>query len=253
MIWDQLTTVELDGLARTTPVVLPVAATEQHGPHLPLATDRLITEHFARRLGDELDLDVLVLPCISVGCSEHHLGFPGTLSVRHETLFGQLGDTLESVARHGFTNLVVLNGHGGNGAATQVFVESFGHRHPGCRVVASSWWRLAGQELGGITETGPGGVGHACEFETSLMLHFAPELVRTGKIAPGGNAATFDWAEGDMLRSSRASLYRDFREMTGGLGVYGDPTAASAEKGRSIEAAVLAELTGLVRSLAAAG
>jgi creatinine amidohydrolase len=248
MIWDELTSGELDRVLRETPVVLPIAATEQHGPHLPVATDRLIVERFAARLSEQLGEQVLVLPVVSVGCSEHHLGFAGTLSVRHETLLRQLDDVLTSVAGHGFTNLVLLNGHGGNSATVQVTVEAFGHRHPLCRVVGTSWWRLAGPELAGLNESGPGGVGHACEFETALLLHFAPQRVRSEAIAPRANRSTFPWAEADMLRGARASLYRDFRDMTEN-GVYGDPSAASAEKGMAIERAVLSSLVELVASL----
>src|SRR5690606_6905610 len=140
------------------------------------------------------------------------------------------------------------NGHGGNAAANQVVLESFGARHPGCRVVTTSWWRVASERLADITETGPGGVGHACEFETSLLLHFAPRLVRTGKVGPGGNRPTFPWSTGDMLRGSAASLYRSFEESTEG-GVFGDPTAASAAKGSAIEEAVVETMSAVITSL----
>ena len=75
MIWDTLTSPQFAALPKTVPVVLPLAATEQHGPHLPLATDRLIAEHFTVRLDAELSENVLILPTVSVGCSEHHLRF----------------------------------------------------------------------------------------------------------------------------------------------------------------------------------
>jgi hypothetical protein len=84
VIWQSLTSKALARLDRSIPVVLPVAAVEQHGPHLPLATDRLIAEHFCRELDRELPDRVLILPTVAVGCSQHHMDFPGTLSVSHD-------------------------------------------------------------------------------------------------------------------------------------------------------------------------
>lgn len=248
MIWDELTSPELAGLDRGTPVVLPVAATEQHGPHLPLATDRLIAEHFVGRLEETLSARVLILPTVAVGCSEHHMDFCGSLTLTHEHFAAQVLDVLGSVASHGFTNLVLFNAHGGNIAVTGVILETFGRRHPECQVVTMTWWHLAADALLGISETGPGGVGHACEFETSLMLHIAPQLVRLDALPENGLQPTYSWAESDMLRRGAASLYRPFRTMTTN-GVVGEPRAASAEKGARISEVVVEKAREVVASL----
>lgn len=248
MIWDQLTSPQIKTLSRTIPVVLPIAATEQHGPHLPLATDHIIGRHFAHKLHEQLPEQVLILPALPVGCSEHHMAFVGTLTFSHHTFATMIVEILASVAAHGFTNLVILNAHGGNQAIGQVALEMFGARYPECRVVMATWWRLASQALLDITETGPGGVGHACEFETSLLLHIAPELVQREQITAGGNQPTFEWAEADMLRGANASLFRAMDVMTTN-GVYGDPTAASAAKGAEVEAAVIQALKAMILSL----
>lgn len=247
MIWEQLTSPQIKALSRTIPVVLPIAATEQHGPHLPLATDHIIGRYFAHKLHEHLPEQVLILPALPVGCSEHHMAFAGTLTFSHVTFATMIVEILTSVAAHGFTNLVILNAHGGNQAIGQVALEMFGARHPECHVVMATWWRLASQALFDITETGPGGVGHACEFETSLLLHIAPELVQQDQVSQGGNQATFEWAEGDMLRGASASLFRSMDAMTTN-GVYGDPTAASAAKGARIEAAVMQALEAIILS-----
>lgn len=248
MIWDLLTSTQLAAVSTRVPVVLPLAATEQHGPHLPLATDRLIVERFCALLDRELTDRVLILPAVAVGCSEHHMDFSGSLSLRHDTFKQQVLDLLASVTTHGFTNLMLFNGHGGNVAIAQVVAEIFGRRNPEVTVVMSSWWQLAAADLLHITDTGPGGVGHACEFETSLMLAHIPEFVDRSAINKGDYRPTYDWAEGDLLRGRSAVLYRTFGQMTSN-GVYGDPTAASAEKGRRIEEVVLAALTRLIHSL----
>ncbi|MEM8890890.1 MAG: creatininase family protein [Bacteroidota bacterium] len=248
MYWDQLTTYQIDKLDRKIPVVMAVSATEQHGAHLPLATDRMIGEHLCKLLHEALPEKVLILPMIQVGCSEHHLDFTGSLSVKHETLLGQLKDIASSVVHHGFTNLILLNSHGGNQAIGQSFFEVFGYRNPEIKLVFTTWWKLAIEELKALNESGRGGAGHAGEFETSLMLQIAPHLVHLNQIKPKENQATFNWAEGDMIYGSQASYFRTMKQMTPG-GVYGDPSFASKEKGEEISTIILGKLKAIVSDL----
>src|ERR1700748_3057074 len=114
MYWQDLASPEFQAIDRKTPVLLPVSAVEQHGPHLPLATDRTIVEHFARQLNERLESSVLILPTVAVGCSDHHMAFAGSLSLRHETFYSVCEEYLLSVYHHGFRNFLILNSHGGN-------------------------------------------------------------------------------------------------------------------------------------------
>ncbi|MCC5834729.1 MAG: creatininase family protein [Opitutales bacterium] len=248
MIWDRLTTEALAKVDRNCVVILPLAATEQHGPHLPLATDRLIAEGICREVNKRWDDRTLILPCPPIGYSAHHRSFSGTLSVSHSELMGYARGMLDCVFADGFTNLLILNAHGGNIALGGVLQESLGEAYPQAQTVFGSWWQLAAKGLLSITESGPGGVGHACEFETSLMLQLHPELVRKEKIVPGTNVATYPWAESDMLRGGQARLQRSMSQMTRN-GVYGDPTAASAEKGARILNAVMDALEPILKDL----
>lgn len=250
MMWQLSTSLLIQELDRSIPVLLPIAATEQHGPHLPTGTDRLIGEYFCELLERELTDRVLILPAIAVGCSSHHMDFAGTLTVSHETFINYVTEILESVARQGFTNIVIFNSHGGNSGAGQVILERFGNAHPDCRVVFATWWKIAANELLQITETGPGGVGHACEFETSLIHLIAPDLIRKDLIKPGETVNTFEWAVADMLRSPRAGFYRSMKQLTTD-GVYGDPTKASPVKGTAVANAVLAALRKIILDLQA--
>jgi len=248
MIWDQLTSAEIDALERNIPLIFPIAATEQHGPHLPLSTDRLIAEHFALQLHQEIPSQVLILPAVGVGCSDHHMDFCGTLTLTHQSFSNQVQDMVKSVAHHGFRNIILLNSHGGNQGVGQVIVESLGYQYPGLQLVLASWWRLAGKELVDLNQTGIGGVGHAGEFETSLMMSIAPELVRAEKVEMGKNQSGFSWARGDLLRSGRASHYQTMKQLTDN-GVYGNPLMASKEKGEQITRVVVRQLSRVVKDL----
>jgi creatinine amidohydrolase len=249
MIWQELTSPEFAAIDRATPVLLPVAAVEQHGPHLPLATDRMIVEFLVDELNARLGPAVLTLPTVAVGCSDHHMDFAGSLTLRQETFISVCAESLDAARRHGFRNSLVLNAHGGNQGACQVLLERFGADHSDCRIAVATWWRTASEALLALNESGPGGVGHACEFETSLMLLIAPQLVRVEAIPQRANAPTFDWAEGDLLRSPRVALFRTMKQMTP-TGAYGDPSKASAAKGRQIADLVCDALSVVLRDLA---
>ena len=248
MHWQNLTSPRLHQLDRATPVLLPIAAIEQHGPHLPLATDGIINEHFCRELDARLGKRVLILPTVAVTCSAHHMDFAGTLTLQHETLLANIVDTLKSVAAHGFRNLVIFNSHGGNQGIARVALEKFGALHAECRIVLATWWQLAASELLPLNESGPGGVGHAGEFETSLVLLAAPQLVDESAIQSRQNEPTFDWAEADLLRGPRASLYRTMKEVSPN-GAQGEPTAASREKGEAITRVVVDALCKVIEDL----
>ena len=249
MRWEDLTWVEFERIDRATPVVLNLAAIEQHGPHLPVRVDAAIGGFFLARLDARLGERVLVLPQVQVCCSAHHMDFPGTLSVRHETLASYVLDILDSVATHGFRTIVITNSHGGNRAIGSVILERFGIAHPDCRVVFLSWWSMVAKELAALRESGLGGVGHACEFETSIMMLAAPESVRAELIGPNSYVPTWPWGDSDLLTSGRATLYRSMKAKSGGTGVVGDPSLASAAKGEAISGIVVEKLAEIVESL----
>lgn len=248
MIWDQLTSLELSKIAKNTPVILTMAATEQHGKHLPLATDRLIGEHFANELHKVIPNKVLLLPSISIGCSSHHMDFSGTLTISHDTFIRQVEDIVKSVIQHGFTNIILLNSHGGNQAVGQVLVEKFGYENPAKNIIMVTWWKLASDALFALNESGKGGVGHAGEFETSLMLLIAPHLIHLDSIEKGKHTNTFSWSEGDMLRGAKASYYRSTKEMTTN-GVFGNPEYGTLEKGKAISKLVVKDLKKIIDDL----
>lgn len=246
MRWEDCSSLNLAAMPRATPVVLNIAAIEQHGPHLPLSTDALIGRHFTEHLSQELGNKVLILPQIAVCCSAHHMDFPGTLTVSHESLLAYAFDCLISVADNGFHNIVIFNSHGGNLAIGQVLLEKLGLARPEANVFMLTWWQIAAQKLQGLQESEFGGIGHACEFETSLVLHIDPALVDEEEMIDVKPLELFEWTAGDLLHGARGAVHRTMHELTHGTGVFGAARRASLAKGKAISDAVMSELASIV-------
>jgi len=155
-------------------VLIPVGATEQHGPHLPTGTDALIASAVcaaaAAQAAPRSDRCLIVVPAISFGASDHHLPFGGTLSLSPETLLAVILDLARCVATQGGRRLVLVNGHGGNVGVCHAAAAAASTRY-GLAVAYLDYWRVARPE----SETPI--PGHAGEFETSLVLALRPELV----------------------------------------------------------------------------
>ena len=220
-----LTRVEATERAQAGAVCLvPVGSLEQHGDHLPLATDSLLAEHVCLRAAAEARADVLVAPLLWTGFSPHHLRFGATVTLASSTFSSLLRDTVSSL-RTWCTRVIVVNGHGGNrGPLITLGIED--------GVEAVSYWELVPPEL--LSELFPfdlGSVGHAGELETSLALAAMPAHVRE----PG-----LDFEA--IAEVNAAFLVPEL----GTSGVLGDPHAASAEAGRELLGAVAAAFVRLI-------
>ena len=245
MRWSNLRRGELDASDRGAPVVVPVAATEQHGEHLPLGTDSIAMEAILDRLDAAFDGRLLIAPTLTVGCSEHHMAFPGTLTLTHETFRRWVADVVGSIIRHGFTHIVLLNSHGGNSAICSVLGEQLGQRHTEADILVTSWWTAAASRLKKIQEGPLGSVGHACEFETSILQAVAPEAVEMSSAKDDGIQHACESMHFDMLHGPVASCYRPFDKLSKS-GVFGSPSLASAEKGERVLAETVASLHELI-------
>jgi creatinine amidohydrolase len=245
MNWQELRSSELGSLSRDTLVVMPTASIEQHGPHLPVGTDSYIGEAIASALDRELEGRLLILPAQRLGCSEHHMAFPGTLTLQHETFEDVILDVLDSMVRQGFRRFLILNSHGGNQAIGGVIAEKAAHRWTDAQVVFTSWWRVAAEPLKNLVEGAFPSVGHACEFETSLMLALHPDLVNMALAVDDGLPPRAEPLQHDLLRGPAAALAIPMHRLTQ-HGVYGRPTLATAEKGRRILQETVAALRDLI-------
>lgn len=241
LTWEEVAKLDRDIIA-----VIPFGSIEQHSLHLPLATDSIIAEEIARRLETKLRDRVLLLPTVWLGCSPHHLGFAGSLTAEIET-FIEVGDeVISSLAHHGFRKFLLLNGHSGNSNKLEILAEKLLYRdRSDLRVIAVTYWRLIEKEIQAIRESPLGGMGHACEMETSLMLAIRPELVRTSLIEVDGPGERSEFERRDLFCAGSVTVPKTFKEISR-HGGFGDPTKASAEKGEKIMEGVIQKLTKLI-------
>jgi creatinine amidohydrolase len=171
-----------DALEEVKVAILPVGSCEQHGPHLALSTDIAAAEVVARRLAEEVHPIGLLAPPLRLGISIHHMPFSGTITLQPDTFQKVLMDVAESLHEHGVRRLFVVNGHGGNQNALGV-VSARMRRELGVRM-AYTLWPIVGAAAG-LGDVKGRKVGHACVFETSLMMHLRPDLVREDALAEG--------------------------------------------------------------------
>jgi creatinine amidohydrolase len=220
-----LTWTEVEGLIRNgaRTAVIPLGATEQHGPHLPLRIDSIIADALAERFCRRVPGSIQA-PAIEIGCSSEHSDFPGTLSIAKATLGAVLEDVVSSLVRHGFTHLVVFSAHGGNDAALAELKPRLKKSAPPARItvvhgidaIGKIWCDASARE--GIPREISG--AHAGEFETSIIAALRPDLIRWSHLNRGlvklpGDPQTLFYPS---LRKHAAN------------GVVGDPRAAAAER-----------------------
>lgn len=208
-----------------TMIVLPIGATEQHGPHLPLRTDTTIGEAIAERLTKRLD-DALVGPAIPFGPSREHGAFPGTISISPQTLRALLDDYVASLERSGFEQVVLLPSHGGSFASVAAVYPELTRSYDVDIVAIDDLGRYLellneGLNRAGINHREP--VVHAGAIETAVILAVDPDAVRTER--------TPDGYDGPV---SAAKLYRDGIDAYSPVGVLGDARLATADVGEMI-------------------
>lgn len=210
-------------LAHDNRIILPIGATEQHGRHLGLGTDYLIAQDVARLIGEKTN--VLVAPSLNYGMSHVHFEFVGTVSLSPATLTAVLSDIFQSLYRHGFRRVLVVNGHGGNQPALQSAAAILQNQFPDFRCKTFAWWldssvtRLVDETLGLQRGT------HASNHETAFMRAVAPHAVHADRIAK---------RDAPVIPSAEFESSTRFREKypDGVMGL--DPSPADAALGARI-------------------
>lgn len=250
-LWQDMTTADFAALDRERAIaVLPVAAMEQHGPHLPVYVDACIcqgiVEHALRLLPE--DVPATFLPLMPIGKSDEHMGFPGTLTLSAETLIRLWSEIGESVARAGIRKLVILNSHGGQPQIMDIVARDLRVRHR-MLVVTLSYWALgAPADLFPESERRHG--IHGGSAETSIMLYLRPDLVREAErrdfvpasvemerrfayLRPEGHGIGFGWQTQDLHP----------------LGACGNALDADGERGRLIVEHAATRMIDLLREV----
>ena len=243
-LWAELTWPEAEKRFQEVDIaLLPVGSIEQHGPHLPLDTDAFDANYLARRVAAACsNPKPLVLPLIPYGISYNHAGFPGTVTIGNDTLSRLVYDVGMSAAQNGIKKLVIINAHGGNGPALNYAAQMINRD---ARIfVCVDTGETSDVDVNKLIET-PNDV-HAGEIETSTSLAVRPHLVRmdkAGKKIPAFSSRYLDFS------SKRAVSWYGRTKKISLTGVMGDPTKASAQKGKDIWEIMIAHLVAFVEDL----
>lgn len=231
--------------------IVPIGTLEDHGPHLPIDTDVTLVEAICRAAATQLADTAVLLPPIVHGYSPHHMDFPGTVTIGWETFCRYCTDVATSLVRHGFERILLVNGHGSNQNLVEMAARLTMIAEPGSLVAACFY--LTGPASARVIEetrtSERGGMAHACELETSLYLHIAPEAVDMTKAVdergyPATEHAWMDWSDGPLKVMPWWSAFSD-------SGVQGDATKATAAKGKALFEAAVAEIASFANELQA--
>jgi creatinine amidohydrolase len=229
--------------------LIPVATLEDHGHHLPIDADLRIVDEICRRAAEEVPDDVLLLPAVPHGYSPHHMDFPGPITIGWDTFTRYLVDVGASLAHHGFRRILYLNGHGSNQNLVEMAARLVMVERPATLAGAAFYLSSpdALRAIDEVRESDRGGMAHACELETSIYLAIDPEAVDMDLAVdessyPEGRHAWLDWSDGSLKIMPWWSSFSR-------TGVQGRPTLATAEKGKTLLEAAVAECAAYVREV----
>ncbi|MBU4502926.1 MAG: creatininase family protein [Nanoarchaeota archaeon] len=249
--YEELTWEEIRDIDKDRVVILPIATIEDHGPHLPVNTDGIITKVLCEKLAESMPDETILLPIVTYGYSPHHEDFPGSLNIGYDTLIRYVVDIGKDLAKHGFKRLLIVNGHGSNGAPVEIAHKRINYETDGKILCASCFYLSGDKSVKAISKVRkskfPGGMGHACELETSLMLVVRPDLVKMDKARkdmnyPEDTDLFMDWSDG-------ALSFMPFWSTISETGTAGDPTVATKKTGDFLLKVAVDELCERVKIL----
>ncbi|WP_321475526.1 creatininase family protein [uncultured Paludibaculum sp.] len=233
-----LTSPEIARLAPGAIAVLPVAAVEQHGPHLPVTTDTDLVTALANAAEQALADRVILCPTLPYGSSHHHLSFAGTLSIHPELFTRLVVDLVRSLEGSGFRRIVILNGHGGNITPTRQALSILAQA-PVAEVALATYWELAGAVFAGQPPLESPALSHACEYETSMMLVLDSTRVHPDRAARAARPPANNYVAWEDDAPYRGISIVRRTEFLSGNGSSGEPHKATAAKGSHLLSAAV--------------
>ena len=229
-------------------IVIPAAAIEQHGYHLPIDTDNVLVEHVTEEAARRSDGLILTAPMIHYGFNEHNMGFPGTINVRETVFIDFCYDVAHSFVRQGFDRIIFVNCHGSNQMLCNLAARRINNT---TRALAGAvpHWALAREAVERLRESEfPGGMAHACEFETSMYMYLRPELVQAEKRVPRETPSRVNrFIYDDLFGSGPVHMVNRWSRITH-TGVEGDPVLATPEKGKGFAECAIENLIAFARA-----
>lgn len=243
-------------VAQEAVVVIPTAAVEEHGHHLPLDTDALIVAHIAHEAAKRSSHPAVVMPTVWIGYESHHMDFPGTIDVTWD-LFIRYGLTItHSLAHHGFTRMIIINGHGSNRPLIEVIARQAVVDRPDTLCAAISWWELtdAQRVFNDVRESEV--TSHACELETAAYLAIEPESVQMDKAVRDIHYEMSPHVWSDLAGQRPDPDYKAALKMmeiwstVSETGTRGDPTVATAQVGELVLRAAIDEFAAVIDEIA---
>jgi creatinine amidohydrolase len=252
--YGEMTWLEVRDAARSGRVaVVPIATIEDHGHHLPVDTDLVLCEAVCEAAVAAAPDRALLVPAINHGFSPHHMDFPGAITIGAHTLIDYGVDVCRSLAHHGFRRILIVNGHGSNSPFVDV-IARLAVLDTGALVAAVNYWAAPGVRdvAESLRESDPvGGMNHACEFETSAYLALRPDLVDMTKACRElSHRPTKSYWTDLVAGDGPLAMMEPWSALTE-TGVMGDPTKASAQKGRRLLAAAANGIVELIDELRA--
>ena len=234
MLYSSQNYVRIRQAAEQAVVVLPLGAIEQHGPHMAVSTDTDIVTMVAMGAEEILGDKIVLAPTLPIGSSHHHLEYGGTLSLSPALYTQVIVDLVSSLLQNGFRRIVLLNGHGGNITPVKQALAILSHQYDEAlqpNIALATYWELAGDVFAGAPPMESPALSHACEYETSLMLHLFPEKVQmdlTERATRPDSNGYVGWEDDEPYRG--VTVFKQTAYISGN-GSSGMPHLATAEKG----------------------
>lgn len=257
-LYEHLTWEEVNDAVRAGKCALiPVGTVEDHGPHLPIDADIVIVSAICDRAAQLAPDEIVLLPCIRIGYSPHHIDFPGTLTIRWTTFVEYVLDVTRSLAHHGFRKMLIVNGHGSNRPLMEMAARLTVVERPDVHCAFTSWWDLHDVQAAFNAVRESNVTAHACEIETSVYLAVDVSRVRMDRARRDMTYRMSSHFWGDLVGRKPDPSFKNPVGMTEYWsvdtqnGVKGDPTTATREKGERVIEAGAREIVEIVGELRA--